>query len=221
MRVAARAGARQSPATLEDALDPEMVAELMRRAKVELRKRARSLRAAIPAKAIAERSERIVARLEAEPAMLAAKTVSLFWPLPGKNEVDLRAFAASLRARGVKTAWPRIDSTDKTMSFHLVDDPASFVPGPMGLSEPALDAPLAPAIDVVVVPALLVDGSGYRLGYGGGFYDRALPTLCPPGISIAVAFDFQLMPEVPIGPNDVAVQRVVVESRAFDAMPRD
>ena len=49
----------------------------------------------------------------------------------------------------------------------------------------------------------------------------ALPSLCPLGLSIAVAFDFQLMPEVPIGPNDVAVQRVVVETRAFDATPRD
>ncbi len=206
---------------MEDALDPETVAELTRRAKVELRKRARSLRAAIPAAAIAERSARIVARLEAEPAIAAARTVSLFWPIPGKNEVDLRAFAATLRARGVATAWPRIDAAAHTMTFHLVEDPASFVPGPMGLSEPAPDAPLALSIDVVIVPALLVDGSGYRLGYGGGFYDRALPALCPPARSIAVAFDFQLMPEVPIGPSDVAVQRVVVEKRAFDASPRE
>ncbi len=206
---------------MEEALDPEMVAELTRRAKVELRKRARGLRAAIPAAAIAERSARIVARLESEPAILAATTVSLFWPIPGKNEVDLRPFATSLRARGVTVAWPRIDSATRAMTFHLVGDPSAFVPGPMGLLEPAPDAPLAGVIDVVIVPALLVDGSGCRLGYGGGFYDRALPALCPPGLSIAVAFDFQLMPEVPVGPDDVAVRRVVVETRAFDAAPRD
>jgi len=206
---------------MEESFDAETVAELTRRAKVELRKRARGLRAAIPAAAIAERSARIVSRLEAEPVIRAARSVSLFWPIPGKNEVDLRALAESLRARGVITAWPRIDSATRVMTFHRVDDPASFVPGPMGLGEPAADAPVVDALDVVIVPALLVDGSGYRLGYGGGFYDRALPTLCPPAVSIAVAFDFQLMPEVPHAAHDVAVMRVVVESRAFDAAPAD
>lgn len=206
---------------MEEGFDPETVVELTRRAKVELRKRARSLRAAIPAAAIAERSARIVARLELEPAVLAARSMSLFWPMPGKNEVDLRPFAAWLWARGVVVAWPRIDSASRTMTFHRVDDPASFVAGQMGLSEPAADAPLVTALDVVIVPALLVDGSGYRLGYGGGFYDRALAVLCPPATSIAVAFDFQLMPEVPHGERDVAVARVVVESRAFDAEPAE
>jgi len=201
---------------MDESLDPEIVAELARRAKTELRKRARGLRAAIPASAIAERSARIVTRLEADPALLAARTVALFWPMVDKHEVDLRPLAAFLRARGVSTAWPRVDLGSREMQFHVVDDPSSFVAGPMGLSEPAPEAPIATSLDVVIVPALLVDGSGFRLGYGGGFYDRALPTLCPPAVSIAVAFDFQLMPEVPATANDVPVMRVVVESRSFD-----
>lgn len=201
---------------LPDGLDPAAVAELSRRAKVALRKRARGLRASIPAAALAERSARIVARLEQEPALVAARQVALFWPMVQRHEVDLRALDASLRARGVHVAYPRLEPEENVLSFRFTE-PAAMVEGPMGLREPAPDAPRASGLDVVVVPCLLVEARGYRLGYGGGWYDRTLPTVCPPALSIAVGYDFQLAAEVPIEERDVAVARVVVESRAFDA----
>lgn len=194
------------------------MAELSRRAKVALRKRARGLRASIPAVALAERSARIVARLEAEPAILAAREVALFFPMLQRHEVDLRALDASLRARGVRVAYPRIDEGRDALSFRIAS-PDTLIEGAGGLREPAADAPVATTLDVVVVPCLLVEARGYRLGYGGGWYDRTLPSVCPPALSIAVGFDFQLAAEVPIEPGDVAVARVVVESRAFDAAP--
>jgi 5-formyltetrahydrofolate cyclo-ligase len=197
-------------------LDPAAVTELARRAKVALRKRARGLRASIPAAGLAERSARIVARLAAEPALATAREVALFWPMVQRHEVDLRALDAILRERGVGVAYPRLEEGTRLLSFRLATGEA-LVDGPMGLREPAADAPRAAALDVVVVPCLLVEGRGYRLGYGGGWYDRTLPTVCPPAISIAVGYDFQLSAEVPIDEGDVAVDRVVVESRAFDA----
>jgi 5-formyltetrahydrofolate cyclo-ligase len=201
---------------LPDDLDPAAVAELARRAKVALRKRARGLRAAIPAAAVAERSARIVARLERDPAILAAREVALFWPLVQRHEVDLRPLDAILRARGVRVAYPRIEEREGVLSFRLSTADA-LVAGPMSLREPPADAPVAAALDVVVVPCLLVEPRGYRLGHGGGWYDRTLPSVCPPAISIAVGFDFQLSAEVPVEPGDVPVARVVSESRAFDA----
>ncbi len=207
---------------IPDDFDPAAVAELSRRAKVALRKRARGLRASIPAAGLAERSARIVARLAADPAVLAAREVGLFWPMIERHEVDLRALDATLRERGVRVAYPRVDprpegeGSPRFLTFHLAA-PDALMNGPMGLREPAADAPRATALDVVVVPCLLVEGRGHRLGYGGGWYDRTLPTVCPPAIAIAVAFDFQLAAEVPVDEGDVPVDRVVCESRAFDA----
>ena len=111
---------------------------------------------------------------------------------------------------------PRLEPEENVLSFRLVD-PGAMVDGPMGLREPPADAPRADALDVVIVPCLLVESRGYRLGYGGGWYDRTLPAVCPPALSIAVGYDFQLAAEVPIDEGDVAVARVVTESRAFDA----
>jgi 5-formyltetrahydrofolate cyclo-ligase len=77
--------------------------------------------------------------------------------------------------------------------------------------------PEAASLDVVVVPCLMVEPRGHRLGYGGGWYDRTLPMVAPPAVSIAVAFDFQLSSEVPIEEGDVAVDRIVTETRALAA----
>ena len=88
----------------------------------------------------------------------------------------------------------------------------------LGFREPSADAPLAEHLDVVIVPALAVDGRGFRLGYGAGFYDRALPRYRPPARAVAVIFDFQLAPELPIGPHDVAVDTIVTDARLLEAL---
>ncbi|HSO33048.1 MAG TPA: hypothetical protein VLT33_11030, partial [Labilithrix sp.] len=74
--------------------------------KAELRKRLRGVRKTTPLEACDVRSKALVARLEAHPAVASACTVALFWPIVSKHEVDLRALDASLRARGVRVAYP-------------------------------------------------------------------------------------------------------------------
>ena len=63
-------------------------------------------------------------------------------------------------------------------------------------------------------PASRSTAKGDRLGYGGGYYDRLLPLLSPRAARVAGAFDLQLVQRVPVGPNDIAVDAVVTESRA-------
>ena len=116
-------------------------------------------------------------------------------------------------------AYPRIEATGD-LSFRIVGSPEELVPGGMGTREPPPEAPRAEAIDLVVVPCLLVGPTGHRLGYGKGYYDRALPGICPPAVAIAVAFDFQLAPEVPTEPGDVPVDRIVTDARVLGATPR-
>jgi 5-formyltetrahydrofolate cyclo-ligase len=68
---------------------------------------------------------------------------------------------------------------------------------------------------LVVVPALAVAATGHRLGYGGGFYDAMLPDFCPPAIAVVVAFDFQLVAELPAEPHDVQCGVIVTDARTL------
>lgn len=196
-------------------IDPEAEQELRYRAKAALRKRARALRNAIPREAALARSARIAERIEKLPFVAAASRVALFHPIEGRNEVDLTALGDRLRARGVRVAYPSIEPDTRVMTFRFVDDPRAMEERGLGFCEPAPEAEEATALDVVIVPALQIDGRGHRIGYGAGFYDRTLPRFAPPARSVGVAFDFQLVAEVPDTPGDVALSLVVTDSRTL------
>jgi 5-formyltetrahydrofolate cyclo-ligase len=185
--------------------------------KAELRKRLRGVRKTTPAEACAARSRALVARLEAHESVLAAKSVALFWPIESRHEVDLRSLDTTLRARGVRIAYPAIDADTNVMTFRFVDDVSALEEKGYGFMEPAPDAPIATALDAIIVPAIAVDPTGHRIGYGAGYYDRTLPSLAPPAVTIAVAYDWQLVAEVPAMECDVRVAWVVTDIRSFDA----
>lgn len=197
-------------------IDAELETTLRYRAKAVLRKRARALRGALPPGAAEARSAKIVASLAALPRLIAARAVALFYPIEGRNEVDLLALDAQLRAAGKRVAYPAIDPETRVMTFRLVDDLATLEERGLGFREPAPSAPEAEALDVIVVPALQIDGRGHRIGYGAGFYDRALPRFAPPALAVGVAYDFQLVPEVPDTAGDVALDLVVTDERVLD-----
>ncbi len=194
-------------------IDSDAEQELRYRAKAELRKRARALRNAIPRESALARSARIAERIEALPFVVAASRVALFHPIEGRNEVDLTALGDRLRARGVRVAYPSIDPDTRVMTFRFVDDPGAMEERGLGFCEPAPEAEEATALDVVIVPALQIDGRGHRIGYGAGFYDRTLPRFVPPARSVGVAFDFQLVAEIPDTPGDITLSLIVTDSR--------
>jgi 5-formyltetrahydrofolate cyclo-ligase len=199
------------------ALPPE---ELIRqRVKAELRKRMRGVRKTTPAEACAERSSRIVARLLDHKLVVQAQSVALFWPMLERHEVDLRALDVALRARGVSTAYPSIYPETNEMVFRFVSDPADLCEAGFGFREPSREAPIAArgALDLVIVPALAVDPSGHRIGYGAGYYDRTLPTVAPPAATLAVAYDWQLVAEVPATASDVRVGFIVTDAREIES----
>ena len=191
------------------------------RVKAELRKRMRSLRKALPASACSERSARIIDRLANLELMSRAAAVALFWPIDDRHEVDLRALDARLRARGTRLAYPGIDPETGAMTFRFVADAEAMVEHGFGFREPAPDAPEAPSagLDVIVVPALAIDPRGHRIGYGAGYYDRVLPRFAPPAVTVAVAFDFQLVAETPNSAVDIPVTWVVTDTRDFASEP--
>jgi 5-formyltetrahydrofolate cyclo-ligase len=196
-------------------LAPDDVIRL--KVKAELRKRLRGVRKTMPVDAAQARSRKIIAQLEAHPAVAAAKSIALFWPIEVRKEVDLRPLDATLRARGVRIAYPAIDPETDVMTFRFVDDAASLEEQGYGFAEPPPDAPHAAELDVVIVPAIAADPTGHRIGYGAGYYDRTLVKYAPPAVSIAVVYDWQLVAEVPATEHDVKVAWVVTDTRVIEA----
>jgi 5-formyltetrahydrofolate cyclo-ligase len=189
---------------------------IKQKVKAELRKRMRGLRNTTPQSACELRSTNIVKHLLAHPEIQAAQHLALFWPMLGRHEVDLRGLDASLRADGKSLYYPSIDPDSGEMCFRQVVDLSQMEERGRGFEEPPLGAPAATQLDVVIAPALAVDVTGHRLGYGAGYYDRALATW-PQACSMVVAYDFQWMSELPHADHDLPCQWIVTDARAVRA----
>ena len=138
----------------------------------------------------------------------SANTVLSYMPMP--TEVDLR----ELIIKFPEKHWgiPRIHPGEEgQMTFHTYD-PEHLIRHPFGMEEPASSLPaVAPdSIDLVLVPGLAFDRSGWRLGYGGGYYDRFLMTCS--GESVGISFDAMLFEHLPHGEYDLPVKWLVSES---------
>ena len=131
------------------------------------------------------------------------------------EEADPAPLLYALRARGHVIVLPRVAGRGKPLDFHRYDAGQSLVRGGFGLSEPGRDWPLM-APDVLVVPLLAFDASGYRIGYGAGFYDRTLARLRAARNVLAVGFAFasQEFETVPHDENDQRLDWIVTESGA-------
>ena len=179
-----------------------------------------ALRRAIPDRALAERNRRLCERIVLADWFEQAHSIGLFWPMAGRNEVDLRTIDARARALDKRLFYPFMADAGAALrtGFRLVDDPAELAERGRGFLEPLPDAPEAERgdLDVILVPALAVARDGHRLGYGAGFYDATLPDFAPPARSVIVAFDFQLLGELPTAEHDFACDRVVTDARELE-----
>lgn len=166
----------------------------------------------------AARSFLLVQRLLALPEIEVARTVHLYWPLADRREPDLRPFAEALRARGARLVLPAVVSADPPRLAHrllLGDDVqrGNLRPDAAGIATATGPASDPKTFDAVVVPALAVDRSGLRLGYGKGFYDRFLSDYR--GFTVCPVFSEFFVDALPAGPHDVPVRAVVTETAVW------
>lgn len=199
-------------------LDPAALDEIKAHVKQQLRSRMRGLRMALPKAAVAARSAMIVERVAGLEPIRSAESVALFWPIVERHEVDLRELDRSLREAGKRLFYPYMDPLPDggfSTGFRRVDDPTALAERGRRFSEPPPDAQRAAPgeIGAIIVPALAVTLAGMRLGYGAGFYDVTLPEFRPPARAVVVAFDFQLVVELPAEEHDVACDIVVTDRR--------
>jgi len=137
--------------------------------------------------------------------------VSAFWPM--RSEVDVRPLMAMLQERGARLCLPAIvDAT--TIVFRELVRGAPLVEMGFGTAGPG---PEAAVLDptVMLVPLAAFDARGHRIGYGGGFYDRAIEKLHGRGLAprlIGVAWDCQHVAEVPSEDHDIQLGELLTES---------
>jgi len=144
----------------------------------------------------------------------ASAPVSGFWPI--RTEIDVMPLLRALAARGHPIALPVVAGAAQPLVFRAWREGDTMAEGPWGIREPLDGAPeIAP--QVLLVPLLAFDRTGYRLGYGGGFYDRSLAALRGKGAAVAVgaAWAAQEVAAVPRDGRDQPLDWVVTEREAL------
>jgi 5-formyltetrahydrofolate cyclo-ligase len=131
--------------------------------------------------------------------------VAGFWPMPG--EIDIRPLLHALIARGNPVVLPVTPKRGNPLSFRLWCPDDVMIVERFGTLRPVGEERVP---DMLLVPLLAFDRRGYRLGYGGGFYDRTLAELAG-RLAIGCGFAAQELDEVPAGPYDVPLAAIATE----------
>lgn len=128
----------------------------------------------------------------------------VFCYMPVQGEIDVLSVARDAMERGIPVCFPKTTPYG-VMTFHKVKDLFELSLGAFGISEPSQDAPcMTPTSKtLILVPGLAFDRLGYRIGHGGGYYDRYLSTYS--GVSMGISYEEDLQTKVPHGGHDIAV----------------
>jgi 5-formyltetrahydrofolate cyclo-ligase len=129
------------------------------------------------------------------------------------DEIDPAPLMASLTRQGCSLALPVVTGKAVPLEFRAICEDTAMVPGVWGIAQPPASCPVVtPAI--LLVPLLAFDDDGWRLGYGGGYYDRTLRLLrhAAPTLAIGLAFDIQKIDAVPHLDYDERLDWVVTPS---------
>lgn len=190
---------------------------MAQQAKVMLRKQVRGVRAAIPAVALAGRSDELQSRVMQLPVWDRARVLCLCAVPTSQRGVSTARLAQEARARGITVAYPRVDYDAQRVEFRTATEAHLESRGLETAEAPGCASLVPPdTIDLIIVPVLAVDPDGYFVGDGSGVYDRALRDVVH-ATTLAVAFEFQLIPEAPRTSEDVPVAVVVTDRRVIEA----
>ena len=137
------------------------------------RQRLIAARLALPAGERAARSERIVAGLDRALGNVSRRIVAVYWPFRG--EPDLRNWSIRAIERGGRIALPVVIRNGWPLEFRIWSPGDPLERGALGILVPSRGPAVAP--DIVVAPVVGFDAANFRLGYGGGFYDRTLAAM--------------------------------------------
>lgn len=135
-------------------------------------------------------------------------TISAWWPI--KAELDLRFWLAGLAARGARAALPVVATRAAPLIFRVWTPDTRMERGIWNIPVPAEGMPVLP--DITLAPVVGWDAAGYRLGYGGGYFDRTLAALNPRPLAVGIGLGCAKIATIFPQPHDIAMNVVVTEA---------
>jgi 5-formyltetrahydrofolate cyclo-ligase len=195
-------------------------ADLMPKSHNEMRRQKRDLRRAMqthrdvlegkdPYAALAVR-DRFLRNIVLPPNSVISSYVAI------GSEINPAPLIAALRGQGHRIALPVVTGRGVPLIFRLHQSGDALSAGVMSLMEPPADAPLIEP-DILLVPLLAFDHDKFRVGYGGGYYDRTLTFLRAHKKIMAVGMGYagQEVPNVPIGSHDEPLDKIITENQVI------
>ena len=164
-------------------------------------------RMALPIEQRRKARTRVWATLAAEVAELRHATIGFYWPFRG--EIDLVGFVRGLIGTNSVTALPVVVEKGRPLDFWRWEPGMAMRPGIWDIPVPAIAEPVEP--DCLLVPLVGFDDQGFRLGYGGGYYDRTIAAMPRPPLAIGIGYAFQRMPTIQPQPFDQPMDAIVTE----------
>ncbi len=140
-----------------------------------------------------------------------------------RSEVDTMASLKRTFKQRKKVALPLVDEKRRKLFLYRIKDVSELTPGYMGIPEPGITRGRKvnlKDIDVVIVPGAGFDVRGNRLGYGFGYYDKLLSKSERHVTAVALAFEEQIIPEVPGEKHDIKIDKIVTDKRVINCVSK-
>jgi len=166
-------------------------------------------RLAMPADERAAHSEAITAALAQVLPSCRGTLIGFYWPF--KGEYDPRPLVRLLHGQGMRLALPVVVEKAKPLTFREWWPGIPMVHGVWNIPVPAEGEPVSP--DLLLAPLVGFDGRGYRLGYGGGYYDRTLAALAAKPQAVGVGFELSRIATIHPQSHDIPMDLIVTERR--------
>ncbi len=195
---------------LAPAFDPREQRDVQRWRKPE-RERLIMERLAVDAETRTLHARRIAERLDAVIGALAGRIVSAYWPFRG--EPDLRDWLGHVSSRGGRTALPIVVEKHKPLIFRTWKNGERLEKGVWNIPVPIDGEEVCP--DIVIAPLVGYDKAGFRLGYGGGFFDRTLAAMPKKPLVIGVGYAQAAIATIYPQPYDIPMDRIVTETETI------
>lgn len=176
-----------------------------------LRRQLVERRLALPAEQCAALSATICEILRTQFAQLAAQRVAFCWPV--KNEPDLRPLMTAWQAAGqpgFAALLPVVIAPGAPLAFRAWTPDSEMMADRYGIPTPATGEFIVP--QALLLPVNGFDAAGYRIGYGGGFFDRTLAALKPMPLTIGVGFELARVASIRPEPHDIRLDAMVSEA---------
>lgn len=189
--------------------------------KREIRQAVKSLLKSLPPEANAEKSARITEKALSDPALKNAERILIYRAMP--EEVQTQDIIEGLRKTGHQVFVPVVIPGEADLAVVRWREPETgWVAGPFGIMQPKVEGAEildAEKLDLVFAPGLAFDTAGGRLGHGKGYFDRLFHKTGIHCRRTGLAFDIQVVPEVPMGPGDVPLNGIITETRTIQCPP--